>query len=65
MKELTEKQKAILEYMTDNLQVVFPTYRDIAHKFGFTVKGAWDHVKAIKKKGYLDKIQAQWRRAAR
>jgi repressor LexA len=55
MKDLTEKQRGILEYIyafTQN-QGYPPTIREIADRFEITPKGAYDHLKAIEKKGYI------------
>jgi DNA-binding CsgD family transcriptional regulator len=46
---LTERQKTVLQIVGDS-QV---TYRDIAEAMGISVKGAYDHVVALVKKGYL------------
>lgn len=53
-KKLTEKQKNILSYIDYEIQQGLPpTYEEIANKFNITKKGAYDHVKAIEKKGYI------------
>jgi repressor LexA len=62
MKGLTKKQAEILDYINANVKLVIPTFRDIAGNFGMTVKGAYDHVKAIEKKGYIDKRFTRIRR---
>ena len=55
---LTKKQNDIflfiVEYHTENNRP--PTYRKIAEYFGFQIKCAYDHVKAIEKKGYIVKF---------
>ncbi len=56
MKDLTEKQEAVLRYMKENQTVVCPTYREIAEEFDIRVKGAYDHVEALIKKGFIKKI---------
>ena len=56
MIELTEKQEAVLKYMEDNQSVVCPTYREIAEEFDISAKGAYDHVEALIKKGFIKKI---------
>jgi repressor LexA len=54
--ELTQRQAAVLEYL-EEFKVdrdTAPTYREIAAHFGFkSTRAAWDHVRALKKKGYL------------
>jgi repressor LexA len=54
-KDLTEKQQLILNFikeMIDNSGFP-PTVREVGDRFGITVKGAYDHIKAIEKKGYI------------
>ncbi len=55
MKDLTEKQLKILafieEFMAENRYP--PTIREVGDKFEITAKGAYDHLKAIEKKGYI------------
>ncbi len=55
MKELTGRQKVILEFIEEyqNARHGAPTIREIADNFGISVKGAYDHLKAIEKKGYM------------
>jgi len=55
MKDLTEKQLAILEYIQTYIsdQGYPPTIREIGDRFEITAKGAYDHLKAIEKKGYI------------
>jgi repressor LexA len=54
-KDLTEKQYAIFKYIKDRIiESGFPpTVREIGDKFSITVKGAYDHLKAIEKKGFI------------
>ena len=54
-KELTEKQQLILNFIREIINNCGfpPTVREIGDKFGITVKGAYDHIKAIEKKGYI------------
>lgn len=55
MKELTEKQLAILGFIEQyiNEQGYPPTIREIGDRFEITAKGAYDHLKAIERKGYI------------
>ena len=59
MKELTKKQKNILEYIERYVlsQGYPPTIRDMGENFSITPKGAYDHLKAIEKKGYIKCIK--------
>lgn len=56
MKEHTKRQKKVLDtivkYALKNQD--FPTYRDLSDTLGITVKGVYDHVNALKKKGYIE-----------
>ncbi|MDR2109925.1 MAG: transcriptional repressor LexA [Spirochaetaceae bacterium] len=55
MKELTDRQGAVLNFITEYITIHAypPTIREIANNFSVSVKGAYDHVAALKKKGYL------------
>lgn len=55
MKDLTEKQKQILDYISKFTKEKNypPSIREIADQFQITPKGAYDHLKAIEKKGYI------------
>jgi repressor LexA len=54
-KKLTDKQAQILDFIKDSIRESGfpPTVREVGDKFGITVKGAYDHVKAIEKKGFI------------
>ncbi len=55
MKELTERQREVLSFITmySNSHTYPPTIREIAQHFSITAKGAYDHLNALRKKGYL------------
>jgi repressor LexA len=55
MKELTQRQREVLGFITDYIQIhAFPpTIREIGDRFRISVKGAYDHVEALRKKGFL------------
>ena len=55
MKKMTDRQKSVYDFIKDSsAEMGFPpTVREIAHHFEITAKGAYDHVKAIEKKGYI------------
>jgi repressor LexA len=55
MKELTERQKEVLTFITEHINIHSypPTIREIADFFSMSVKGAHDHVTALKRKGCL------------
>ncbi len=54
-KDLTDKQQMIFEFIREKINDSHfpPTVREIGDRFGITVKGAYDHLKAIEKKGYI------------
>ncbi|MDR2543058.1 MAG: transcriptional repressor LexA [Treponema sp.] len=55
MKELTERQKQVISFIADYIKEHSypPAIRDIATHFSISVKGAHDHVTALRKKGHL------------
>ena len=56
-KKLTKRQEEILTFVVDYIQRYErpPTIRDIAMKFEFTVKGAYDHLIALERKGWIER----------
>ncbi len=65
-KALTEKQLLIFEFIKESINDSGypPTVREIGDRFGITVKGAYDHLKAIEKKGYIETGQNKSRAIA-
>ena len=55
MKELTLRQKEILSFITKHISTHSypPTFREIADNFTISIKGAQDHITALRKKGIL------------
>jgi repressor LexA len=55
MKELTLRQKEVLSYIADykSKHSYPPTIREIAEHFSMSVKGAHDHITALKRKGQI------------
>jgi len=55
MKELTERQKEVLSFIAEyiNAHSFPPAIREIAEHFHMSVKGAHDHITALKRKGSL------------
>jgi repressor LexA len=55
MKELTDRQREVLTFIIKFIDshTYPPTIREIADHFGISIKGAHDHVTALKKKGYV------------
>jgi repressor LexA len=55
MKNLTRRQQEILRFIESFIgsHKYPPTIREIASEFGISVKGAYDHVKALEKKNHI------------
>jgi len=55
MKELTRRQKEVLSFIANhiNRHSYPPTIREVAEHFSISVKGAYDHVAALKRKNCL------------
>jgi repressor LexA len=55
MKELTDRQREVLTFISKFIDshAYPPTIREIADHFEISIKGAHDHVLALKKKGYV------------
>jgi repressor LexA len=55
MKEPTKRQKVVLTFIAEYIRkhTYPPTIREIADEFDISVKGAHDHVTALKKKGLI------------
>jgi repressor LexA len=55
MKEPTERQKEVLDFISEYISshAYPPTIREVADYFSISVKGANDHLAALKKKGLL------------
>ena len=55
MKTLTKRQNEVLKFISDFLDIHAypPTIREIAGHFSISVKGAYDHIKAMEKKGII------------
>jgi repressor LexA len=58
MKDLTERQKEVLSFISDYIKSHSypPTIREIADHYSISVKGAHDHITALKRKGHLKLI---------
>ena len=55
MKKPTERQKEVLDFIAGyiNTHTYPPTIREVADFFSISVKGAHDHLSALRKKGFL------------
>lgn len=55
MKELTKRQQETLDFISKYIDrhSYPPTVRELAASFGISVKGAYDHIKALEKKGSI------------
>jgi repressor LexA len=56
-RKLTDRQEQVLSFIINYIQTNErpPTIRDIALNFEFTVKGAYDHLLALEKKGWIER----------
>jgi repressor LexA len=59
MKDLTKRQKEVLSFISGFIKAHSypPTIREIAEHFTMSVKGAHDHVTALKRKGFLTHVE--------
>ena len=57
MKELTDRQREVFEYIKGYVRNngQSPTLRQVGAHFGFASKAADDHVKALMRKGYIER----------
>src|SRR5438552_18187641 len=66
MKEMTSRQREILEFVRifSERHGVPLAVREIGERFGFTARAAFDHLKALERKGMLER-RATTKRASR
>jgi repressor LexA len=57
LRELTGRQRQVLEFIRAfaEREGVPPTVREIAEQFGFTARAAFDHLRALERKGRLER----------
>jgi len=57
MKELTSRQREVLEFIRtfSERHGLPPAVREIGERFGFTARAAFDHLKALERKGMLER----------
>jgi repressor LexA len=55
MKGLTHRQKEVFDFIDDYIKTrkYPPTIREVAKHFDISVKGSYDHIKALEKKHYI------------
>ena len=55
MREITKRQKEVLDFIKQYItkHTFPPTIREISEHFGISVKGAYDHIKALEKKNFI------------
>jgi len=60
-KKLTKRQQEILDFIIDHVKRTGypPTVREVAGAFSMSSKGAYDHITAIEKKGYIKRNPAK------
>ncbi|MDR0321561.1 MAG: transcriptional repressor LexA [Treponema sp.] len=58
MKEMTDRQKQLYNFIASYIKKHSypPTIREIAENYSISVKGAHDHITALRKKGFLKQI---------
>lgn len=58
VEKLTKKQESVYKFIRlyHLRNMMGPSYRTIAKHFGITARGAYDHVRLIKRKGRLKKF---------
>ncbi|MDR2841722.1 MAG: transcriptional repressor LexA [Spirochaetaceae bacterium] len=63
MKTLTQKQQDVLQFITDFIREnkYAPTVRQIAANFDLSVRAAYDHITALKKKGQIKSTKGSCR----
>jgi len=56
MRKLTDRQKEVLSFIADHIekQSYSPSIREIAEHFEISMKGAHDHVAALRRKNFLE-----------
>lgn len=63
MKEITERQKQVLNFISDYSEenAFPPTVREISEHFSISLRAVQDHIAALQKKGYLSQCQKRSR----
>ena len=63
MKEITERQKEVLTFISQFTEdnVCPPTVREIGEHFGISLRAVQDHITALQKKGYISQTQKRSR----
>ncbi len=66
MRELTARQREVLEFIRtfSDRHGVPPAVREIGERFGFTARAAFDHLRALERKGMLER-RVSGKRASR
>jgi len=57
VREMTDRQREVLDFIRafGERHGVPPTVREIGEKFGFTARAAFDHLRALERKGMLER----------
>jgi repressor LexA len=57
VREMTDRQREVLEFIRTfgERHGVPPTVREIGERFGFTARAAFDHLRALERKGMLER----------
>ena len=63
MRGLTVRQREVLEFINGYIEQhrYAPAIRDLAEHFSISIRGAYDHLKALRKKGYVRSAEGRSR----
>ena len=63
MRGLTVRQREVLDFINGYIERhrYAPSIRDLAEHFSISIRGAYDHVKALRKKGYVRSAEGRSR----
>jgi repressor LexA len=63
VRRITQRQWEVLRFIIEYIDVysIAPVVREISEHFAITVKGAQNHVAALRRKGYITLAPRRWR----
>jgi repressor LexA len=63
MRRITQRQGEVLRFITEYIDAysIAPVAREISEYFAITIKGAQNHVAALRRKGYITLSPRRWR----
>lgn len=55
MKQITERQQQVIDFISEWIAThgYSPSFKDIGDGMGFSIKAAYDHLSALRKKGAI------------